>query len=488
MDVNILKEIDIIAFGKRFQVAQAIKELKTPAASISSPAGYNRESSPAPVTPISQTGSRAAPGSSDPPSSITGHPNSQMASVPYGLYPPTAAPASAPLSSSVSSGPSYGQMGPGFPTSQNLRHQSSESDLQKPSIESNRLAHMSDGSRLPESPASAGFPDQFATAPGGRISSGATAPIGLNSPSEILSEEGSGSKSRLSSGRRNGPSDEDFVPPLSAGSSPRRRENSGNGRSVGSGERTSFFGIGPRARKQPPNPATGTTTDDSNHRGTLTRLREGFGNRASKVPTQASPNQDLREKISLPTSGPQYNSMGDTARRNRSSGGAPSTGAGFGHGRQTSMGSLAGGAGASDWSSGAAAAGVQAPASNLEPRSPGGASQEGPVMARIRPVDLEGWMRKKGERYNTWKPRYLALKGSDLVLLRDPTAEKIKGYVSMKGYKVIADENTNPGKYGFKILHETEKPHYFSSDDAFLVREWMKALMKSTIGRDHSCE
>lgn len=481
MDVNILKEIDIIAFGKRFQVAQAIKELKTPSASIASPAMYNRDS-PAPATPVSQTGSRAGLGSSDPPS-VTGHP-SQMASSPYGLYPPTAAPASAPLSASAS-GPSFGQLGSNFPPAQSLRHQSSESDLQKPN------SHLNDGSRLPESPASAGFPDQFSTA---RISSGATAPGGLNSPSEILSDDGSASKNRLSGSRRNGPSDDDFVPPLSAGSSPRRRENSGNGRSIGSGERTSFFGIGPRARKQPPNPTTagaGSSNDDStNHRGTLSRLRDGFGNRANRASQQPS-TQDLREKISLPTSGPQYNSMGDTARRNRTSGGTPTTGAGFGHGRQTSVGSVgAAAAGVSDWSSsGAAAAGVPAPASNLEPRSPGGASaQEGPVMARIRPVDLEGWMRKKGERYNTWKPRYLALKGSDLVLLRDPTAEKIKGYVSMKGYKVIADENTNPGKYGFKILHETEKPHYFSSDDPVLVREWMKALMKSTIGRDHSCE
>lgn len=107
-------------------------------------------------------------------------------------------------------------------------------------------------------------------------------------------------------------------------------------------------------------------------------------------------------------------------------------------------------------------------------------------MSRIQPVDLEGWIKKKGERYNSWKPRYLALKGPDLVILRDPRAEKIKGYVNMKGYKVIADENTNPGKYGFKILHETEKPHYFSSEDPILVREWMKALMKSTIGRDHN--
>lgn len=67
-------------------------------------------------------------------------------------------------------------------------------------------------------------------------------------------------------------------------------------------------------------------------------------------------------------------------------------------------------------------------------------------------------------------------------------ADKIKGYVSMKGYKLISDENVNPGKYGFKLLHEHEKPHYFSSEDPIVVRDWMKSLMKATIGRDHSCE
>lgn len=141
---------------------------------------------------------------------------------------------------------------------------------------------------------------------------------------------------------------------------------------------------------------------------------------------------------------------------------------------------------ASIGSAGPNAADYYAPPTRSDP--PAAVSAEGAVMNRIRPVDHEGWMRKKGERYNSWKPRYLALKGSDLVLLRDPSASKIKGYVSMKGYKVIADENTNPGKYGFKILHESEKPHYFSSDDGLLVRDWMKALMKATIDRDTSCE
>jgi hypothetical protein len=56
----------------------------------------------------------------------------------------------------------------------------------------------------------------------------------------------------------------------------------------------------------------------------------------------------------------------------------------------------------------------------------------------------------------------------------------------VQGYKVIADENTNPGKYGFRIIHETEVSHYFCFEEQLPVREWMKALMKATIDRDYS--
>lgn len=50
------------------------------------------------------------------------------------------------------------------------------------------------------------------------------------------------------------------------------------------------------------------------------------------------------------------------------------------------------------------------------------------------------------------------------------------------------DETVDPGKYGFRIEHETDKTHYFSSDDKTVIRDWMKAIMKATIGRDYSSE
>ncbi|KAF8513895.1 hypothetical protein JB92DRAFT_2830233 [Gautieria morchelliformis] len=110
------------------------------------------------------------------------------------------------------------------------------------------------------------------------------------------------------------------------------------------------------------------------------------------------------------------------------------------------------------------------------------------VLDQIGRPDHAGWLRKKGVRYNTWKLRYLVLKGPHLYYLRSNgrSETKIKGYINAQGYKVIADENANPGKYGFRIVHDTEPSHFFSSEEQVVVREWMKALMKATIDRDYS--
>ncbi|KAI0832877.1 hypothetical protein BC628DRAFT_1348696 [Trametes gibbosa] len=110
------------------------------------------------------------------------------------------------------------------------------------------------------------------------------------------------------------------------------------------------------------------------------------------------------------------------------------------------------------------------------------------ILEQIGTPDHNGWLRKKGDRYNSWKQRYFVLKGPHLYWLRseNKTETKIKGYLNIVGYKVLADENVDPGRYGFRIVHDQEKSHYFSSDEQLVVREWMKALMKATITRDYS--
>ncbi|KEP48673.1 SH3 domain-binding protein 2 pleckstrin-like (PH) domain protein [Rhizoctonia solani 123E] len=122
----------------------------------------------------------------------------------------------------------------------------------------------------------------------------------------------------------------------------------------------------------------------------------------------------------------------------------------------------------------------------ISPVANGGPAAGARALDQIGEPDYSGWMRKKGDRYNSWKLRYFVLKGPHLYYLRSRTETKIKGYVDITGYKVIADENANPGRYGFRIVHDTAKPHFFSSEEQVVVREWMKALMKATILRNYN--
>ena len=131
------------------------------------------------------------------------------------------------------------------------------------------------------------------------------------------------------------------------------------------------------------------------------------------------------------------------------------------------------------------------------------------ILEQIGIPDHKGWMRKRGEHYNTWKSRYFLLKGPHLYWLKSNNVTvrvspsrvtrvvfstcltfsqetKIKGYVNIVGYRIVADENIDPGRYGFKLLHESDRDYYFSSDEQMAIREWMKALMKATIDRDYT--
>jgi PH domain len=175
--------------------------------------------------------------------------------------------------------------------------------------------------------------------------------------------------------RRNVKSSEDPAAGQPLGS-PRKRESGGSGR--GAGERQSFFaGLRPRSRQDGGN----ANAVPGSNRPFSRFVPKRLGN---------SSQADLKSQISGPTGTPQYDSAGDTARRSRASANSDKAAGDY-----------------ESWSGGATPTTAEM-------------SKEGSVMSRIRPVDFEGWMKKKGERYNAWKPRYLALKGSDLVILRDP--------------------------------------------------------------------
>lgn len=444
MDINILKEIDITAFGKRFQVANAIKELRN---------------GPTGTTPLSPSTA-----------SVSGRDISSTSSPQIDESKQPAAAAS-PLAAAAA-GTSL--VGLGVPVSRPESIDTASAQRQR-DISFDRGTVITHDVSAPRREESA---EETALASHDGLSGSQRLP----SQGKSLSEQAD--EALIS--RRQQPQR-----PLEASTSPRKREQ--GGRLPGSGERASFFSnFAPgRSRKAAPHspsgPAAGSptadapSTDDTRlSKGTLSKLGlNRLAHRTSGGHTGSNAGSgDFKNQISLPTTSPTYDSMGDTARRSRIS--------------QMSGASANGAAGYS--SPGNVELAPQQSASSSKQQSAesfaasAAAGSGGAVMSRIRPVDLEGWIYKKGEMYSSWKSRYLALKGTDLVILRDPNAVKIKGYISMKGYKVIgiADESATARKYGFKILHETEKPHYFSSDDPILVREWMKSLMKATIGRDNS--
>lgn len=107
------------------------------------------------------------------------------------------------------------------------------------------------------------------------------------------------------------------------------------------------------------------------------------------------------------------------------------------------------------------------------------------ALKQIGKPDHAGYMKKKGDRYGSWKTRYFVLKGSHLYYLRSENEDRAKGHIDLRGYRVIVDENANPGLYGFRLVGP-DKPHSFSASEQSTVREWMKALMKATIARDYT--
>ncbi|KAF9509720.1 hypothetical protein BS47DRAFT_1396665 [Hydnum rufescens UP504] len=100
--------------------------------------------------------------------------------------------------------------------------------------------------------------------------------------------------------------------------------------------------------------------------------------------------------------------------------------------------------------------------------------------------DREGWLRQKVDRHNIWHSRYFLLKGPHLYSFYNPGEAELYDYISLKGSRIIADENADPGCYGFGIVHDIRGTHYLSSALEVTAREWMKALVKATIDRDYT--
>jgi hypothetical protein len=67
-------------------------------------------------------------------------------------------------------------------------------------------------------------------------------------------------------------------------------------------------------------------------------------------------------------------------------------------------------------------ANLESPTLADSPISPGTTGAKGSsAVSQIGTPDFAGFMKKKGERYNTWKTRYFVLKGPHLYYMKDET-------------------------------------------------------------------
>lgn len=71
-------------------------------------------------------------------------------------------------------------------------------------------------------------------------------------------------------------------------------------------------------------------------------------------------------------------------------------------------------------------------------------------------------------------------------IVSDSQQAKVEGDINIISYRIVPDENIDPGSYGFKLERGSDYAHYFSSNDRMVVRDWMKALLKPSIKRDHT--
>lgn len=98
--------------------------------------------------------------------------------------------------------------------------------------------------------------------------------------------------------------------------------------------------------------------------------------------------------------------------------------------------------------------------------------------------DMEGWLYKQASKYKKWNKRWFVLKGPNLFYFKSPKDIRMKGIINLRGYRIIADETIQAGKYSFKAQHEEERTFYFYTDVDTTMKAWLSSLMKATISRD----
>ncbi|KFB37254.1 AGAP000864-PA-like protein [Anopheles sinensis] len=98
------------------------------------------------------------------------------------------------------------------------------------------------------------------------------------------------------------------------------------------------------------------------------------------------------------------------------------------------------------------------------------------MFATTYPVDLEGWLKKRGEFNKSFQRRWFVLKGNMLFYFEKRYDKEPLGMIVLEGSTVELAEDNEP--YCFKIIFHgaNDRAYILSSESQSNMEQWMKAL------------
>ncbi|XP_052867243.1 sesquipedalian-2 isoform X1 [Anopheles cruzii] len=98
------------------------------------------------------------------------------------------------------------------------------------------------------------------------------------------------------------------------------------------------------------------------------------------------------------------------------------------------------------------------------------------MFATTPPVDLEGWLNKRGEMNKSWQRRWFVLKGNLLFYFEKRGDKEPLGMIILEGCTVeLAEEGE---QYCFQVIFHgpNNRTYYLSTESQSNMEQWMKAL------------
>ncbi|XP_058813952.1 sesquipedalian-1 [Topomyia yanbarensis] len=98
------------------------------------------------------------------------------------------------------------------------------------------------------------------------------------------------------------------------------------------------------------------------------------------------------------------------------------------------------------------------------------------MFATSPPVDLEGWLNKRGEINKSWQRRWFVLKGNLLFYFERKGEREPLGMIILEGCTVELAEESE--QYCFQIIFHgpNNRTYYLSTESQGNMEQWMKAL------------